>query len=144
MWRPVELTYAACGPDTESLPRTLENDGVLFTEGEGNRVRILVFRAVYLWVTVGVSNDPSQLADPLGSAKVYTPVALIGPLADAVPESLVATFDGFIAHPEVASYYIATEDLAAMLFVGTPIPSEAAKVLKGKRFRRWHPSTRSL
>ena len=141
---PVELTYAVCGPNTESLMRTLENDGVLVTEAEGSRVRVPIVSAVYLWVTVGISDDPSQPADPLGSAKVYTPVALIGPLADAVPESLVATFDGFIAHPEIASYYIATEDLAEVLLVGTPIPSEASKVLKGRRFRWLHPSTRWL
>ena len=144
MWRPVELTYAVCGPNTESLLRTLENDGVLVTEAEGNRVRILVVSAVYLWVTVGISDDPSQPADPLGSAQVHAPVALIGPLADAVPESLVATFDGFMPHPEIAAYYIATEELAEMLFVGTPIPSEASKVLKGRRFRWWHPSTHWL
>ena len=142
MWRPVELTHAVCGPDTESLAQTLENDGVLVTEAGGRRVRILVVSAVYLRVTVGISNDPRKPADPLGSAKAYTPVALIRPFADAVPESLVATLDGFMPHPEIASYYIATEDLAEVLLVGTPIPSEVSKVLKGRRFRRWHASTR--
>ena len=132
---PVELTYAVCGPNTESLMRTLENDGVLVTEAEGNRLRILVVSAVYLWVTVGIPDDPSQPADPLGSAEAYTPVALIGPLADAMPESLVATFDGFMTHPEGSSYYIATEDLAEVLLVGTPMPAEASEVLKGRRFR---------
>ena len=141
MWRPVELTHAVCGPDTESLPRMLENDGVLVTEAAGDRICILVVRAVYLWVTVGISNDPSQPPYPLGSAKVETPVALIRPFADAVPESLVATLDGFMPHPEIASYYIATEDLAEVLLVGTPIPSEVSKVLKGRWFRRWHAST---
>ena len=144
MWRPVELAYAVSGPDAESLLRMLENDGVLVTEAEGDRICILVVRAVYLWVTVGISNDPSQPPYPLGSAKVETPVALIRPFADAVPESLVATLDGFMTHPEIASYYIATEDLAEMLFVGTSIPSEGSEFLKGRRLRWWHAPTRSL
>ena len=93
---------------------------------------------------LGISDDPSQPADPLSSATVDTPVALIGTLADAVPESLVATLDACVTHPEDSSYYIATEDSAEMLFFGTPIPSEAAEALKGRRFRRWHASTRWL
>ena len=135
MWRPVELAQAVRGPDIQSLLRTLENDGVLVTEAEGDRVCILVVRAVYLWVTGGIPDDPSQPPDPLGSAQVDTPVGLVGPLADAVPESLVATLDGFLTQPEGSSYYIATEDPAEVLLVGTPIPSEVSKVLKGRRFR---------
>ena len=102
------------------------------TEAEGDRVRILVVSAVYLWVTVGVSYDPRQPPDPLGPANVDVPVAFVGTRADAVPESLVATFDGFMSHPESSSYHVAAEDLAEVLLVGTPIPSEGSKALKGR------------
>ena len=123
--------------------RTLENDGVLVTEAEGDRVCILVVGTVYLCVTVGVSDDPSQPADPLGSAEVHVPVAFVGTLADAVPESLVTAFDGCMTHPETSSYDVAIEDLAEVLLVGTPITPEASEVLEGRRFRWWHSATRS-
>lgn len=115
--------------------RAFENDGVLVTEAEGDRVCILVVGTVYLWVTVGISDDPCQPADPLGSAKVHVPIAFVRTLADAVPESLVTAFDRFTTHPESASDHIATEDLAEVLFVGTPVTPEASKALKGRRFR---------
>ena len=144
IWRPGELTHAVCGSDAESLLRTLECDGVLVTEAEGDRVRIVVVSTVYLWVTVGVSDDPGQSADPLGPARVQVPVAFVGTLADAVPESLVATFYWFMPHAERSSYDVATEDLAEVLLVGTPIPSAGSKALKGGGFRCWHSATRSL
>lgn len=115
--------------------RTLENDGVLVSEAEGNRVCILVVGTVYLWVTVGISDDPCQPADPLGPAEVQVPVAFVRTLADAVPESLVAAFDRFMTHPETSSYDIATEDLAEVLLVGTPVTPEASKALEGRGFR---------
>ena len=96
--------------------RTLENDGVLVSEAEGNRVCILVVGTVYLGVTVGIPDDPSQPADPLGSAKVHVPVAFVGTIADAVPESLVAAFHWCMTHPETSSYDVSTEDLAEVLF----------------------------
>ena len=46
IWRPAELTHAVFGPDAESRLRTLECDGVLVTEAEGDRVRILVVGTV--------------------------------------------------------------------------------------------------
>ena len=82
----------------------------------------------FLWVTVGIPNDPSQPSDPLASAKIHVlPVALVGPLADAVPESLVAAFNSFTTHPGTSSYHVATENLAEVLLVGTPITAEASE-----------------
>ena len=63
------------------------------------------------------------------------PVAFIGTLADAVPESLVATFDRFMPYRERSSYDVSTEDLAEVLPVGTPFPSKESKALKDRGVR---------
>lgn len=82
---------------------------------------------------MSIPHHPRYPANLLSSAQTYVPITCIGPLANAMPESLGAALDSFMSQPETSSYRFSTEDLAEVLLVCVPIASAASAGLKCRR-----------